>query len=66
MAVCNFTTCDKCGRIIKDQKRKEDYYTTTVRIISNGVQYKHPTCYLCIECFQKSGLPLFPKMEGGE
>ena len=66
MAVNNYTTCDKCGKIINDSKHKEDYYTSTIRIMSKGKQYKHPTCYLCVECFQKCGLPLFPKMEGGE
>lgn len=64
MGVCNYTTCDKCGRIINDTKHKEDYYVTTIRIISKGKQYRQPTCYLCLDCFKKSGLPLFPSNEG--
>ena len=64
MAVFSYKTCDKCGKVISEAKHKEDYFVTTIRIISKGQQFKHPSCYLCVDCFKKCNLPLFPS--GGD
>ena len=48
-------TCDICGKDIYGQ----DYFTATLRKISNGTQVKVPTMWLCRECMLKTQLLMF-------
>jgi hypothetical protein len=46
-------TCDGCGLNVHGKT----YVTMNIRKVTHGKQTKHPTIWLCPECFKKTKLP---------
>lgn len=49
-------SCDVCGKDITDK----DYLVCMISIISKGKTYRHPSIWVCPECWKKSSFPLVP------